>query len=166
MFCFLFVSASSLPTSDLESLHGRSGAQWREQMTRLLRRFQGLVWWRIGSVRDSYCDEAHGLTALLAHLAVTDFGLCQARYAMERIPELKLDEDFRRRCTAAERTLFYIWSRLGLYNRATAWARRGLATILARTLSDPHSQPRWHPGTAGLTGFIAGELYIYIYIYI
>lgn len=164
--CFVFslflLHPPPLLTSDPESLHEYEGAQWREQITRLLTRSRGLVWWRIGAVRDSYRDEADGLTSLLAHLAVTDFALCQARYVMERAPELKSDEDFRRKCAAAERTVFYVWSRLGLYNMATAWARRGLATIVAATLSGRDPRPEWHPGTAGLTEFIGSELKVYM----
>lgn len=104
------------------------------------------------------------MTSLLAHLALTDFILSEARYAMEVVPELKFDKYFRWVCGAAERTTFFLWSRLGLYRKATAWARRGLATIAAETLSRRGSQPQAYTSSAELNAsVIEGKLYTSLY---
>lgn len=130
-------------------------------MKKVLISLRGLLWCRLKVLRDARYNEVDGLKTLLAHLAVTDLALCRALYAMEMVPELQSDRDLRRLCITTERGVFFVWSKLGLYAKATAWARRGLATIVARTLSHGNFQPAGHAGPAEVNDtYASGKLYI------
>ncbi|PHJ17640.1 hypothetical protein CSUI_008537 [Cystoisospora suis] len=120
------------------AVHGPDGIRWREQMGAILVSLRGALWFRLKSLRDLQHKKDAAMQSLLRVLALTDFALSQARFAMETRPEIKEDADFLWACSRAERSAYYAWARIGLYRKATAWARRGLAAIVAGTLYHPH----------------------------
>lgn len=71
---------------------------------------------------------------LLDRLAITDFTLCLVRYALDRIPELNQDRLLRDAYAHAEGTAAVVWERLGLYGNAAMWARKGIASVIARAM--------------------------------
>ncbi|PHJ26025.1 hypothetical protein CSUI_000120 [Cystoisospora suis] len=116
-------------------LNPEQRTRWRGRMEDLLLVLRHHVGSHLKLVRHREVRTPPGLTSLLASLATLDFTLCAARHAMEAVPELSPDDSLTRICTAAERSVYYTWSRLGFYRKATAWARKGLATVVRSSLT-------------------------------
>lgn len=117
-------------------------ARWARRMGDLLHGLRHHAGAHLKRVRHRQVHTSRGLASLVTSLATMDFALCAARHAMEAIPGLSSDEKLIRVCTAAERAIFYSWSRLGFYRKATAWARKGLATVVGTTLTPSRSGSR------------------------
>ncbi|PHJ17060.1 hypothetical protein CSUI_009119 [Cystoisospora suis] len=79
---------------------------------------------------------------LLERLALIDFALCLARYALNHVPELENEVALKEACVRAEETAIYTWERLGIYGSAARWTRRGIASLFAQALSPTLQHPR------------------------
>lgn len=148
VLCFAAAPASS----GLDEPGGDGGAEWSQLIIQRLRNIRGLLPTQLMRLRAAEKDESRYLASVLSYLARTDLLLCQARYAMEVFPAMASSQRLRQTCAAVERTLWYMWSRLGLYRNAAAWARRGLAVITARVMSRLRLEAQGYLGAAQVTG--------------
>lgn len=144
---------------DALCLSGASAAaldDWAQGMTRLVgEHFPSMV---VGSLKTAHLPRLRTppLTNLLATLAAADFALGLASVAMEVVPELARRASFRDACMRGERVVLRAWQKLGLYNQAATWARKGLAQQTAGLLTGPSvefSQP-----IAGIEGAVHRKL--------
>ncbi|PHJ21191.1 hypothetical protein CSUI_004968 [Cystoisospora suis] len=151
--------ASGMVPQSVHALHGPDGVQWSRLILQRLRNLRGLLPTQLMRLRGAEGgEELRQLTSLLSYLARTDFLLCEARYAMEMFPGMDPGQDLLRASAAVERTVFYMWSRLGLFKNATAWARRGLAIITASSLSGFNFPAQFYLSPAQITENVMHEL--------
>lgn len=74
-------------------------------------------------------NKRSGVSPLLEGVAVAYYRVAHARRALERIPSLRANANFRNQLHRLQSYTFQVWDRLGLYYSAAQWAQKGLAIV-------------------------------------